>query len=167
MTGTGVVDALPVKVVYCPWPEEIGAPVPGSITVTSLLLDELKKTRILCNMCHRLETERENITSRSEKTKAVETREKRAKFRAETCDLEKLRRGSCIDCGLKVNPNLLIAFDFDHLPQYEKITEISTMTHDPYNYTHQDVENEMKKCELRCCNCHRIKTAERREENIS
>jgi len=135
---------------------------PGEIKAISTLIAELPKTRILCAVCHALETSRENEAKASTNTNAVHKRAVRAKFKAETCQKEKLRRGKCVDCKRKVTPELFCAFEFDHLPEYEKITEVGKMTNSLGQYTHEEVETEMRKCDLRCRNCHRIKTVERR-----
>lgn len=63
----------------------------------------------------------------------------------------------CVDCGEK-NP---IVLDFDHLDPELKITEVSKLRYNSYSL--ENIENEIKKCEVRCSNCHRIKTHERRK----
>ena len=65
----------------------------------------------------------------------------------------KMERG-CIDCGYRVHP---WALQFDHIPNRgKKIMAVSRFT-DP-----RKAREEMKKCEVRCANCHMIKTQERR-----
>lgn len=61
---------------------------------------------------------------------------------------------SCVDCGYsgKENPCVL---DFDHLS--DKKYSISRM-----NFSIEKVLEEIKKCELVCANCHRIRTEKRR-----
>ena len=61
---------------------------------------------------------------------------------------------SCIDCG-ESNPLVL---DFDHV-KGEKVNNISDMVGQSYSI--ESIKNEMRKCEVRCANCHRIKTHER------
>ena len=60
--------------------------------------------------------------------------------------------GKCVDCGNK-DPRVL---DFDHLG--EKKNNISSMKMSSLG----KIKEEIKKCEVRCSNCHRIKTHERR-----
>ena len=63
---------------------------------------------------------------------------------------------SCFDCGLR-NP-LVMEFDHVHLI---KIENISTMI---YNGTSLNkIKNEIRKCEMVCANCHRIRTHNRRQ----
>jgi hypothetical protein len=60
----------------------------------------------------------------------------------------------CVDCGYRTHP---WALQFDHIPNRgKKVLAISKFT-DP-----RKAREEMKKCEVRCANCHMIKTQERR-----
>ena len=63
----------------------------------------------------------------------------------------------CVDCGFKGHPH---ALTFDHLPQYEKKFNIGAAIRCTNK---QDLLDEISKCEVRCANCHAIKTAERRK----
>ena len=57
----------------------------------------------------------------------------------------------CVDCG-EDDP---IVLDFDH--QSNKTMGISEMTRDSYSV--ERIEKEILKCDVRCANCHRKKTA--------
>lgn len=61
----------------------------------------------------------------------------------------------CVDCGFKVHPD---ALQFDHLPQHEKSFNIGPGR----GKNKKTVLAEIAKCEIRCANCHAIKTALRR-----
>lgn len=61
----------------------------------------------------------------------------------------------CVDCG-ESDP---IVLEFDHV-KGKKVTNISDMA--VQSYSIQTIKNEMRKCEIRCANCHRKKTYERR-----
>ncbi len=74
-----------------------------------------------------------------------------AKHRQMFFDL--LKNCSCIDCGIK-NP---VVLDFDHKDGSDKKHEVSKMVHDGYSW--DNIVAEINKCEVRCANCHRIKTA--------
>jgi hypothetical protein len=66
--------------------------------------------------------------------------------------LSYLKAHGCVDCPEK-DP---IVLDFDHVSG-TKIESISRMT---YQGTSLDtIKLEMEKCEVRCANCHRRKTA--------
>ncbi len=93
---------------------------------------------------------------REEYLKQPENREKvRATQRARAerirrhIDAVKLGRG-CVDCGFRGHP---AALDFDHLG--DKAINVSSAK----SIAQADLE--IAKCEVRCANCHRIKTWER------
>jgi hypothetical protein len=62
---------------------------------------------------------------------------------------------SCVDCG-ESNP---IVLDFDHV-RGEKVKNVSDMANASYSIN--SIKNEIRKCEVRCSNCHRKKTHLRR-----
>jgi hypothetical protein len=65
----------------------------------------------------------------------------------------------CVDCGEKD----LRCLDFDHV-RGQKRTDISLMVgRSPWDA----LEEEIAKCEVRCANCHRQRTAERRSQQSS
>ena len=68
---------------------------------------------------------------------------------------EKLRRGECMDCGMKVTRENYFCFDFDHREPMEKSFAISSKSRDVARAT---LEAEFDKCDLVCANCHRIRT---------
>lgn len=112
---------------------------------------------VLCAYCHRLETQ-------------VETGGRMSSRRQSHRDIvseEKEERGSCKDCGRHVivggdNDNTC-AFDFDHLPGTEKIDCICALVNS--KGTMDVIRKEMKKCDLCCANCHRIRTNMRGQIN--
>lgn len=63
-----------------------------------------------------------------------------------------LRDHSCVDCG-ESDPDVL---DFDHLR--DKRANVSTLVHNGVSW--QLVQAEIEKCEVRCANCHRRRTAQ-------
>lgn len=62
----------------------------------------------------------------------------------------------CVDCG-ESNP---VVLDFDHV-RGEKILCISDMMRGAYSLA--TIKKEIKKCEVRCSNCHRLATYNRRK----
>jgi len=74
----------------------------------------------------------------------------RQKIRAKL--LEFLSTKACMDCGER-DP---IVLDFDHRDQKNKFKNVAKMLAGHYSW--QSVESEIKKCEIRCSNCHRRKT---------
>lgn len=63
-------------------------------------------------------------------------------------------RFSCVDCG-EGNP---VVLDFDHV-RGEKRGNVSDMVR--WSYSIKSIKEEIRKCEVRCANCHRKKTHER------
>ena len=62
---------------------------------------------------------------------------------------------SCVDCG-ESNPNVL---EFDHIKGRKK-SNIGDLV--AQGYSIKAIQKEISKCEIRCANCHRIKTAKER-----
>jgi hypothetical protein len=69
----------------------------------------------------------------------------------------KLARG-CVDCGYNAHP---AALDFDHLPGHVKEYRLATMA---AGLRRNKIDAEIAKCEVVCANCHRIRTANRRQQ---
>jgi len=64
---------------------------------------------------------------------------------------EYCRRHPCVDCG----ESDFVVLDFDHVDGKE--VEISTMVANGRKWS--EIKAELKKCVVRCANCHRRKTA--------
>ena len=78
----------------------------------------------------------------------------RRKIRARIAII-KLELG-CADCGYHAHAE---ALEFDHLPGSKKLFGLAVAAG---HYSWKDIEAEMAKCEVVCANCHRIRTASRR-----
>jgi hypothetical protein len=74
-------------------------------------------------------------------------------------DKIKLDRG-CADCGYNKHP---AALEFDHLPGFEKTATIAAMV---VFGNLEKIQAEIDKCEIVCANCHRIRSASRREQGL-
>lgn len=61
----------------------------------------------------------------------------------------------CVDCGMED----IRVLEFDHLDDFEKIDGVATMARKATSI--KTLEIEIAKCEVRCRNCHAIKTYER------
>lgn len=67
---------------------------------------------------------------------------------------EKKKRGACVDCKRAVTDQTIVAFDLDHRQEHEKIQCVSIMA--SQLAPDQRIIDEMKKCDLRCANCHLV-----------
>lgn len=68
--------------------------------------------------------------------------------------LDHLYTHPCIDCGITD----VRVLEFDHVRGI-KFKELSKMM--AGHYSIKKIQEEIDKCEVRCCNCHRIVTLER------
>ena len=97
------------------------------------------------------EANKEKVKSRSR-----ERNKKQLVVNKEYVDKVKSNSG-CVDCG-ETNH---IVLDFDHIDG-DKYKNISTMVHEYYSI--DAIQKEIDKCEVRCANCHRIATYNRRKK---
>ncbi|HEB41821.1 MAG TPA: hypothetical protein ENI08_02250 [Candidatus Dependentiae bacterium] len=69
------------------------------------------------------------------------------------------KEAQCADCGVrnKEHPEI---FDFDHLGDDK---DFCIGTAKSIGYGIEKIEDEIKKCEIVCSNCHRIRTKKRRK----
>lgn len=65
--------------------------------------------------------------------------------------LEHLLKNPCIDCGEKD----ILVLEFDHVDRKRKRATVTRLLHLPL----ETVKKEIEKCAVRCCNCHRRRTA--------
>lgn len=66
---------------------------------------------------------------------------------------EYLQNHPCIDCG----ENNILVLEFDHINRKNKKDAIANIARRRLSL--KTLKKEIKKCEVRCANCHRIKTA--------
>jgi hypothetical protein len=67
--------------------------------------------------------------------------------------LTKAKAVPCADCGKRYP---FYAMDFDHKQYSGKIKEVGYMV--SRNWSLEKIKREVKKCEVVCANCHRIRT---------
>ena len=89
------------------------------------------------------EKHKKNIAKRNKKV-ILENRKKMYEF---------YKTHACVDCA-ETNP---IVLECDHKKEYKKLNNLSTMVNNGTSW--ETIEAEIKKCDVRCANCHRIKTA--------
>jgi hypothetical protein len=117
---------------------------------------EIAKCEVLCANCH----QRYTTTQRLVHYKLAFAEDGQIEFSsARTAAdrrnirivLERLGEAACVDCGL-ADPLVL---QFDHLES--KTKDIASLVRSGCNSQH--LINELNKCEVRCANCHRRRTA--------
>ena len=114
-----------------------------------VVLKEIKKCEIVCSNCHRLRTE-QRINSYRYRFFNNEIRGDIFKDFA----LSKLSFSHCKDC----KTTLGIVLDYDHRNRKTKTAKIADIIRRRNCVTIQDLQAEIKKCDVRCANCHRIRT---------
>lgn len=70
--------------------------------------------------------------------------------------LQELKKVPCMDCG-KIYPPYVM--DFDHRDPSEKVLNLSKV----YAFGKEKLLAEVKKCDIVCSNCHRIRTFSRKD----
>jgi hypothetical protein len=109
----------------------------GQLQFHSMFYDMKKKT--YCKLCY------------SWKSKLI--RQQNYEFLKQ----QKLKAKECELCKKQVSEDTLCCFDYDHIHPEEKYTTVSVYVRKSSDMTQQMLE-EIKKCRLLCCNCHRIHT---------
>ena len=109
----------------------------------------------VCKSCHQLYRKQHYLINKSKYI------EKAAKWNTKQKEIltkylfAVLSKSECIDCGEKD----IIVLDFDHIEN--KKLGIAEMFRNRYSIT--AIETEIKKCVVRCANCHRRKTSRERD----
>lgn len=99
-----------------------------------------------CKKCSNESKSRSSVKHRDKNKKADAEHRQRNQIWV----IEYLKNHSCIDCG-EPDP---VVLEFDH--RGDKIRGISTMFS---GYTLENIQAEIAKCDVRCANCHKRKTA--------
>jgi hypothetical protein len=68
------------------------------------------------------------------------------------------RRRGCVDCGYKAHSD---ALELDHRPGEIKSRTVASLMYASWEV----IKCELAKCDIRCCNCHAIKTFERKRNS--
>ena len=107
----------------------------------------------LCKICSQQRSKLYYQENRKSHLKVIKNNKaKRVKGNIELL-LEYLKQHSCIDCG---NDDIRV-LEFDHLS--DKFKNVCKLVQDGYSW--KTVQKEIAKCEVVCCNCHRIRSLER------
>jgi hypothetical protein len=85
-------------------------------------------------------------------------RKRRTQLRSK---INKIKSSGCVDCGGTFHPS---AMDFDHVRGTKKYG-ISDMMARRMGW--DKIQKEIEKCEIRCANCHRIKSYEESKQRVA
>lgn len=110
------------------------------------------KKQSACKVCRKLESKNWYESHKTLQKLRVRARNKKIWDINRRYAREFLLKNPCVDCGEK-NP---IVLEFDHKFPKQKIDTVSYLI---YKAEHQKLKDEIDKCEIRCSNCHKIKTA--------
>jgi superfamily II DNA helicase RecQ len=123
--------------------------------VLELLKTELKKGEYVCVNCHRKRTAKRANNARM---KYLSNFQDSSLNNLVQYVYGILINESCIDC----NENNFLVLEFDHV-RGSKTANISMMIKKPKTFSLDMVKKEIAKCEIRCANCHRIRTRARQQ----
>jgi len=105
-----------------------------------------------CRDCNR-KLSRNYYAKHREKHKKITTKRKNIVIKKNLkIIVDYLKNHPCVDCG---NDNIIV-LDFDHV-RGKKINSVITMIY--RGFCSRKIIIEIEKCDIRCANCHRIKTA--------
>ena len=106
-----------------------------------------------CKDCQKKYNKEHYILSKGKWVNARAAARKEVRQRNQAVILEWLSSHPCVDCG---NDDIRV-LEFDHLPEHKKLNNVSNLI----NNSTEVLVAEIAKCEVRCANCHKIKTYER------
>lgn len=112
----------------------------GYGTTCRLCLNNLQQQRRASKKAKGLSENRHSVASR------------KARLKKRIYILEYLKTHPCIDCG----ENHLAVLDFDHVRGVKSESVTVMLSH---AYSQKRIDEEIAKCEVRCANCHRKRTA--------
>ena len=104
-----------------------------------------------CKECTRAYLTRHYAANKEVYKKRAKQTTKRQREQNNRKIIEYLSTHPCVDCG----ENDIVVLEFDHISG-AKTTEVTIMRNAGYSW--QRILKEIKKCEVRCCNCHRRRT---------
>ncbi len=106
-----------------------------------------------CNECTRLSVKNHYNENRKYYLEKTQRRNKYLRQKANEFLLQYFLKHPCVDCG-ETDPRVL---EFDHKGERPKFRAVSQLIRSQCSLV--KVQEEINKCEVRCANCHRRKTA--------
>lgn len=109
----------------------------------------------ICLECRRANGRSHYRRNRAYYLAKARARNARTKDEVRAWLLEYLSRSACADCG---NVDIRV-LEFDHRDPASKRAEVSVLAENGYSLA--TVQREVEKCDIRCANCHVIRTRSR------
>ncbi len=124
------------------------------------IFDEFNKNKTkrdglnsICRECSNKRSSRYYLENTEHHRKTIRIRNKKLILQNQKNVFNYLKNNPCIDCSNN-NPVML---DFDHRDNVDKIGNISQLI--TWGSSWKKIKNEIDKCDVRCSNCHRMRTA--------
>jgi hypothetical protein len=107
----------------------------------------------ICRVCSNNRSKKYYSDNTEHHKKVIKDRNK--KYKTENRDklIQYLLSHNCVDCG----ESNIIVLDFDHKDDVLKVDNISNLINSGCKW--DKIRNEIDKCDVRCANCHRIRTS--------
>lgn len=115
----------------------------------SSIKEEIKKTELVCVLCHRDRTHQ-----RKEKKSKVKDKVRKKVIERNTNIVNLAKSVPCTICNIQYNPWQM---DFDHTNPENKKSAVANLR--AFGYSTKVIHNEINKCQVLCALCHRRKTA--------
>lgn len=107
----------------------------------------------ICRICSNTHSKDHYQLNKETHKKAVKERNNKVLEENRRLLFEFYKQNPCIDCG-ENNP---IVLECDHRYGEVKVNTVSYLVGNAYSWS--TIQTEIDKCDVRCANCHRIKTA--------
>jgi len=107
----------------------------------------------ICRVCSKARSKQYYEENRGHHIKVVGERSKKSIKENQQKIFDYYYYNPCVDCG-ETNP---IVLEFDHRDNVDKYKEVSKMIQNGNSWI--KIKREIDKCDVRCANCHRIRTA--------
>ena len=107
----------------------------------------------LCKECSKSRSKTYYNQNGDKHKEAVRKRNKEILIENRIKIFEYLKSNPCLDCN-EADP---IVLEFDHRDDVEKIAEVGKLVANGYKW--ETIKEEIDKCDVRCANCHRRRTA--------
>lgn len=105
----------------------------------------------ICKLCNREQRKAYYQTAHGREKNSITGKRWRVHVRQRVWDY--LKEHPCVDCG----ESDLVVLDFDHRDETQKLFNIAMGVRRGYGWA--KISAEISKCDVRCANCHRRKTA--------